>query len=205
MKKFGNRNARQKVNAVVLNVNRLVMAAGLCYAFRPQMICHNITDITALMLQYRACCLAIWNDHCQALPAPVNHWDRLDAFDDITVKLFNMMVLSNVDNILDIDKSPSYMENLNVLPELRVRINAPVAIARSKEHSPWDHPVTVVDDEQTDFRFVDFFDFNRQGLLRFEFYRVRIVSSIDHPEVIGHDALLNVEDCRVEARVPRAT
>ena len=164
----------------------------------------TIKDITSLMLQYRECCLSVWNGFLRHLQSPENYWDKLDAFHDIAVQLFSVFILPDSDGI---KKSPSYYGKLEVLNNIRVRLNAPntpIAISRDLcnwdypiRNSYWDYPVRSLSDEQVSLRFMDFFDFDRQGIMKLEYYRVRIVDSI-YPELIGHDALLKVEDCTVE-------
>jgi len=162
-----------------------------------------MNDITDLMLQYRECCKLVWNDFYKQHPSFVNYWDCLDAFNDVAVRLFSILVLSKSGIPEIISKSPSYKAHKNVLNNIRVRLKTPdarVAIERVKgQGCYWDHPIDVLTDSQVDFRFIDFFDFDKQGPLQYEYYLVRIVQSTTYPEIVGHDALIKVECCVVEA------
>jgi hypothetical protein len=48
-----------------------------------------------------------------------------------------------------------------------------------------------------DLRFLDFFDFDQSGFLDFGYYRVAINSSEQHPELVGHEALIEVQYAHV--------
>jgi hypothetical protein len=48
-----------------------------------------------------------------------------------------------------------------------------------------------------DLTLVDFFDFDQSGFLDFAYFRVAIVVSMRHPELVGHEALIEVQYAHV--------
>ena len=168
-----------------------------------------MNEITDFMLEYRKCCKLIWNDFYKKIVSYCNdssfndYWDRLDSFRDLEVRLFSILVLSKAGVSETTRKSPSYIAQKNVLNCIRVRIkvpNARVAIQRVKSQGTyWDHPINVLSDNQADLRFIDFFDFDTQCPLQYEYCLVRIMRSTAYPEIAGHDALIEVGNCVMEA------
>ena len=61
----------------------------------------------------------------------------------------------------------------------------------------WDHPVTRLDAAAVDLRLIAVFDWDTAGPRDFQFLRVRIVHA-DDPGLVGRDALLDADTCRVE-------
>jgi hypothetical protein len=56
----------------------------------------------------------------------------------------------------------------------------------------WDDPVTDIEPDDCDLRFIQFFDWWDLGFRDFAFYRVRIVGSQRYPHLVGRDALVPV-------------
>ena len=82
------------------------------------------------------------------------------------------------------------MDFVRVVPH----VDAPVMIARVPgDHGYWDHPVRTLGPEDADLRFIDFFDFGQAGYLDLKYFVVRIESSVRHPDLAGHRALIEVE------------
>lgn len=48
-------------------------------------------------------------------------------------------------------------------------------------------------DRGDDLRFIDFFDFGEGGYIDFKYFHVTVVSSKNHPELAGHEALIEVQ------------
>ncbi len=61
----------------------------------------------------------------------------------------------------------------------------------------WGHPVERLGPDDADLRFIDFFDWSQFGHIDFQYYRVQIGSSAKHPDLAGHQALVQVLDAKV--------
>lgn len=64
----------------------------------------------------------------------------------------------------------------------------------------WDDPVQSLRAEGLSLQFIDFYDFDDFGYIDLRYYRVKIVECMDHPEVLGRHALVEVGDASVEFR-----
>jgi hypothetical protein len=70
-------------------------------------------------------------------------------------------------------------------------------ISRTKPaRTYWDNPIERLGPPD-DLRFIDFFDFDQSGFLDFAYFRVTINGSERHPELAGHEALIEVLHARV--------
>ena len=65
-------------------------------------------------------------------------------------------------------------------------------INRTGDSGYWDDPVTQLEKDDCELRFIQFFDWWDLGFRDFAFYRVRIVASPRYPHLVGRDALVPV-------------
>ena len=86
------------------------------------------------------------------------------------------------------------------LPFLKVVPTSPEIPAHVSRANPaqtyWDHPVQRLGPTD-DLRFIAFFDFGSHDYVDFNFFRVLIQGSEEHPELAGHEALVEVEYAKV--------
>lgn len=151
-------------------------------------------DITNLMNEYRECVRTLWNTHLLGKIDPDVVWGMIDQYDEICTKLFNIMVLRQIDRS-ECQKAMSYEQYPEPLLFLRVKPNpqscVPILINREKEAcGDWDYPFDWKNNAELDLRFIDCFDFALQSFREIEYYRVRVVGPSGFPELIGRDALI---------------
>jgi hypothetical protein len=86
------------------------------------------------------------------------------------------------------------------LPFLKVVPTSPEIPAHVSRANPaqtyWDHPVQRLGPTD-DLRFIAFFDFGSHDYVDFNFFRVLIQGSEEHPELAGHEALIEVQYAKV--------
>ncbi len=71
-------------------------------------------------------------------------------------------------------------------------MDVPAMISRIKDQgSYWDNPLRQLSPSD-DLRFIDFYDFDESGYRDLQYCQVEITSSPQHPEVVGHLALIEV-------------
>jgi hypothetical protein len=84
---------------------------------------------------------------------------------------------------------------LTAIDFLRVelQVEVPVMISRIKDQgSYWDHPLRRLAPGD-DLRFIDFYDFDESGYRDLQYCQVEIRKSPQHPAVVGHIALIEVQ------------
>jgi len=76
--------------------------------------------------------------------------------------------------------------------------DAPMMITRVPgDHGYWDHHGSKTRAEDADLRFIDFFDFGQAGYVDLKYFLVSIESSVRHPTLAGHRALIEVQHAEV--------
>src|SRR5688572_12848200 len=152
-----------------------------------------MTDVTALMQNYRECVRHLWNVHFRLEAESRQDWDLRGQFCDAALILFRALVLSG----LDVDDSavlPDYRTDQAPMMFLRLDVEpcSEILVNRTGAGTYWDDPVTRLEPGDCDLRFIQFFDWWELGVKECAFYRVRIVGSSRHPHLVGRDALLPV-------------
>jgi hypothetical protein len=66
----------------------------------------------------------------------------------------------------------------------------------------WDHPVSVVQQNELELQLLRFFDFDQLGVRDFRYYEVLISASAKYPEIVGRVALVEVQDAKVVRKAP---
>lgn len=151
-------------------------------------------DITNLMNDYRECARSIWNAFLLDRNASNDNWDTIDQFDRICSILFNIIILKPINHSshfksLSNEQYPNPLLFLKIIPSPQTNVS--IMINRDMKASGyWDYPLNLADKVDLDLRFIDYFDFNLQGFRDFEYYRVRVVGSSQHTDIIGRDALI---------------
>ena len=118
-----------------------------------------MNDVTPLMQNYRECVRHVWNSYFRAEADPLNDWDLRDRFCDAAVILFQALVLHG----LVVDESQvlaDYRADPQPLMFLRLQVESrsEIMVNRTGTSGYWDDPVTHIEPEDCDLRFVQFFD-----------------------------------------------
>jgi hypothetical protein len=167
-------------------------------------------NITPKVLQYREAARLIWNgflreeDDLGAGPVSDDLLD--DCWTALKRDLLAALALRGTGNddharaLLDPQRSTMWTRPI---PFLRVAARdvpapgVPAWVSRTPGHSGyWDHAVNRLD-RGDDLRFIDFFDFGEAGYIDFKYFHVAVVSSKNHPEIAGHEALIEVQYAEV--------
>jgi hypothetical protein len=156
-------------------------------------------DITINITRFREAARHLWNTYFMERAERDTDWDLRDQFSNVYVDLFNVLVKYDLP-----ESAPSISHLWNgenkVLSEYHVKGKNKEVVVMINRTIPatgyWDHPIRQVKSEETDFRLLSFFDFDELGFRDIHYLRVRIVTS-PNKEIIGRDALIEVDSCNV--------
>ena len=150
-------------------------------------------DVTHLMDGYRDCVRLLWNNDFQRDAAATGDWDLRDEFNAIAAQLFRTLVLRKLGRG-DTEVRPDHWGPREPFPFLRVLVTTrgEIMINRDTSGGCWDHPLQGIEAGDLDLRFMQYFDWDDLGPKDLAYYRVRIVASTKHPDVVGKDALVAV-------------
>lgn len=159
-------------------------------------------NITQLMNKYKECARNLWNvyflNQLSLCDSFNDNWDICDEFDKICQLLFLSFVLGPIDRT-HFNKSCSYESNplplrfINVVPKSESKV--PIFINREigAPTGYWDHSIRAIKKNELDLCFVDYYDFDKQGVRDFKYCHVVVDSSSLYPELIGYHALIECE------------
>jgi hypothetical protein len=145
-------------------------------------------NVTLHLLRYREATRHLWNtflrqDGTSGLGS-MTECDLLDDWESLQKTLFSALVLRHT----------GQRAHLRVVP---TGAGVPAMISRAKPaQTYWDHSIRQLSPSD-DLRFIDFFDFDQSSFLDFAYYRVSIHASEMHPELVGHEALIEVQYANV--------
>lgn len=157
----------------------------------------GMKNVTLAILKYREAARHLWNTYLRSAESfgggPLPSHDTWHDWEDLRNLLFRALVVRGL------DRPPQGEVRLSQrapLPFLKVVPTSPQVPAMVSRHSPadgyWDHPVERLWPED-DLRFMDYFDFDDSGFLDFLYVRVAIMASARAPDLVGHDALVQVQ------------
>ena len=152
----------------------------------------NVNDS---MLVYRESARGLWNNFLRQDA----DFDRVDVFASIRSLLFDELVLKSIGKsgfkkTTARDPYPFLLVVPTVDP-LPVEINRP-----SQDHNMyWDYPVESLSTKGLSLQFIDYFDWDDFGYIDFRYFRVKIAACVDHPDVLGREALVEVGYAGVES------
>ncbi len=151
-------------------------------------------DVTEVLNRYRECARSLWNNFIRR---PEPQCESVDAFHAICERLFQELVIDQLEE----EQSVRYGGNepfpfLVVVP---IVDGVPIMIRRDVpgNNQYWNHPVNRVSRDGTKLLFIDYFDWDTTGFRDFRYLRVKVESLDAHPEVVGHEALLEAHNVNV--------
>lgn len=161
-------------------------------------------DITPAINAYRECIRHLWNTYfLDQLSHSEAQWDISDEFDDICTLLFASLVMNPIGYTKQ-KKSPGYAKFpepilcLQVVPTCALDSSLFLVNRENMKASGyWDHPITSIQPQDIDLRFIDFFDFDKLGYKECEYYLVRIADSFQCKNIIGRQALVKAHFVRI--------
>jgi hypothetical protein len=123
----------------------------------------------------------------------------LDRWEAIQDELFAALVLRHTgdDTPEKVKLAPGAAKPLPFLKVVPTSPEVPAHVSRTKPaQTYWDHPVQRLGPTD-DLRFIAFFDFGSYVYVDFKFFHVFIQGSEKHPELAGHEALVEVQHADV--------
>lgn len=156
-----------------------------------------MVDVTEMVQRYRLALRYIWNSAIWVDP-DLRDWESVDSFRELQLPLFKALVANPLGFepekvfgdrfrvVLDSEGSGSIF-NLQVNERLPDNTGAGV----------WTLVRGSFENNDLSMALLDFFDWSPMGYIDLRYYRVRVESCPTHPEVVGHDALLDVAGVRV--------
>lgn len=165
-------------------------------------------DVTLHLLKYREAARHLWNCFLRE-----NHRDAyvpddfvLDRWEAIQDELFAALVLRHTgdDTPEKVPLAPGLAKPLPFLKIVPTTADVRAHVSRTKPaQTYWDHPVQWLGPAD-DLRFIGFFDFGSYDYVDFKFFHVFIQDSEMHPEIVGHEALIEVQYAHVLLDSPPA-
>lgn len=154
-------------------------------------------SLTDEINQFREAARHLWNGFLMRDA----DWDSVDAFREIGLILFEEQVLRRWKSDappLPIDGDKIALQGYRLFAPHHGRLS--LMINRDIPASGyWDFPVQwIPPEEQPEIKPIGFFDFDTKGMRNLEYYRVRIVNCLSHPEINGRDALIKCEHIDLE-------
>lgn len=152
-----------------------------------------MADVTAVLDAYRECVRHVWNAYFAVAGSPTTDWNAVDDFRIGSTHLFRALVLRK----LGLEaRCPYSLEETRQAPlsSLHIELDpgGEILINREQSSGYWDHPLASVKKGDLELAFLDYFDWSVTEHRDFAYYRVRILGSAKHPDLVGKDALVPI-------------
>jgi len=155
-----------------------------------------MTDVTPSFHEYRECIRFLWNNFLRVRVKSDTDFDALDRFSCLSATLFEELVLRPLGR-------SGFRRQRDEDPYLCFVLAStiddfPVMVARGgAARGYWDDPITRLNSNGTIMKFIGFFDWDRFHYIDLQYYRARIVKCDEHGELVGRDALVEVQHAGV--------
>jgi len=143
-------------------------------------------DVTSTFENYRECARHIRNSYFSTRES--KDWDVVEDFDEVDRVLFQRLVLYRLADNYDSALERAVPENCLLIVPSSQRM--PLMISREKKGGYWDYPLDCIESGDAQIAFREYFDWDQHGLIDFRYYRGLILSSAKHPEITGHEVLI---------------
>ena len=148
-------------------------------------------DITKVMNNYRECARNLWNTYFRTPATTMEQMEAAFRFDEINYLLFNELVLAKIGKLGFKKKSKD-----DAWPFLRIILpksaECQVLVSRTSadRNSYWDEPINRLTGNGSKLLLVDYFDWDEFGYLNYSYYKVKLISCSQHPQLVGRQALI---------------
>jgi hypothetical protein len=155
----------------------------------------RMENLTPAVKKYREAARHLWNTVLREDRGGIPDGFLLDRWEAIQDELFAALVLrfTGDETPEKVRLAPGAARPLPFLRVVPTSPDIPAHVSRTKPaQTYWDHPVrTLV--QADELQFISFFDFGSYDYVDFKFFRVLIQGSEKHPEIVGHEALVEVQ------------
>jgi hypothetical protein len=155
-------------------------------------------ECTELFLHYREVARSLWNLGLWPIPS-LREWDCVEKHEEAMARVFEAVLLlaqGYQGRVLD----PFYPGKS---VELRVEIMPPGATALVDSNLPgdgfhvWGKPTVELQPHCQQLRFIALFDWKQLAPRDYRFLEVLIEAFAEHPELVGHHALVEPDYCSI--------
>ena len=152
-------------------------------------------DVTHLFETYRECARHLRNTYFSTRDS--HDWEVVEDFEEVARVLFARLVLRRLRDGYDATLVKAVESNRILITPDSERM--PVMISREKHGGGyWDHPVGHLQRGEATIAFRDYFDWDAHSLIDFRYYHGVILESSLHPELAGHEVLIETIYGRVQ-------
>lgn len=145
-----------------------------------------MNDITNIMYNFREAARGLWNNHCQQLDTK--------EFEPIEECLFKTLVMNQCEpHVCHSEYLEEYFTSIFVAPEIGPK-GITVTWARENRNT-WVWSELKLKQNNSDLRFMHFFDWQENQSRDFQYARAKILSCSEHPEIEGADILIEANRC----------
>ncbi len=159
-------------------------------------------DATEEFQKYRMILRTIWNSYLWENPS-MRDWDLVDHFDEARPVLFEHLILEKIRRELSaIPASPISVLIVPALTSQDFTLGAPIRISETLHRQvsrEWSQAPGYIRKTDMVLRFKDFFDWNQCDYRDLQYFLVEISHSERYPELIGREALMEVNNSAVLA------
>lgn len=154
-------------------------------------------EVTDMVQRYRLVLRHIWNAGLWVDP-DLRRWESVDSFKELKLPLFRALVA----NPLGFEPGEIFGKQFRVAPEsgksdgipaLQVNQRQPTSIGGGV----WKMLLGPFKADEIDLELLDFFDWSPMGYIDLRYYLVLVRACRNHPDVIGHQALVDVSSASV--------
>jgi hypothetical protein len=148
-------------------------------------------DITGIFQNFRECARHIWNTYFRTLD------DGAHKFINVERELYGTMVLEQIygDSDYKADEG-EYVKSFKVEPSDEIDcINVLLGNEIQKNYTKWDDILITV--SKTELRFMEYFDWEDEGIRDYKYIRCRVVKCEDNMDIINKDILIDTDYVKI--------
>ena len=155
-------------------------------------------DLTDRMLAFRECARSIWNDHLRSLARKEYLSHDVFRFRQIEALLFQTMICDRIGHVEHLrDRVEDY--DVRIIVKIASGAHLPLMIQRDRDSvGYWDHEVKNSEGCPITGRFLSFFDWDESGFVDFQYAKMLIEEFAAASDVVGLQALVQVQAVRFE-------
>jgi len=148
-------------------------------------------DITDIFQNYRECVRHIWNTYFRMLD------DGAHKFINVERELYVALVLEQIYDDDDYNEDEGeYVKTFVVKPDSELySIHVLLGNEIQKKHIKWDEVLITI--SKTDLRFMEYFDWEDEGIRDYKYVRCRVINCEDNLDIINKDILIKTDYVKI--------